>query len=191
MDRMQASRTSVRWDGSMDALVGRAVQGDRDAFGEIYLHLFDPVARYLYYRLGEEAEAEDVANDVFVSAYRSLPTYKGGYFPGWIFRMARNASIGSLRKRRFASMDLAQVDSIASSDPSPDELAERSANHRRLYRALSRLKEEQREVVVMKYLLGMTNAEVSQSLGKTENAVNAQQNRALRSLKKHLEDEGL
>lgn len=175
----------------MDELVERAVEGGKDAFGEIYRHLFGPVARYLYYRLGEEGEAQDMANDVFVSAYRSLPSYRGGYFPGWVFQIARNAATGSLRKRRFRAVGLEHAESIASSDPSPHDVAEQSASHRKLYQALSRLKEEHREVVVMKYLLGMRNAEVSLSLGKTENAVNAQQNRALRSLKKHLEDEGL
>lgn len=175
----------------MDALVDRAVQGDKAAFGEIYRHMFGPVAKYLYYRLGEESEAEAMANEVFTSAYRSLPRYKGGYFPGFVFRIAKNASIGALRKRRPNHVDLDSASQLPSTIPGPHEMAERAAAHRLLYEALSQLKAEQRDVVVMKHLLGMSNTEVSRALGKSENAVNAQNNRAMKSLKRLLDEVGL
>ncbi|MEO7804975.1 MAG: sigma-70 family RNA polymerase sigma factor [Actinomycetota bacterium] len=190
---MQAEAgASARWDASMDELVSRASEGSRDAFAEIYRHLFEPVAKYIYYRIGERTEAEAMANEVFLTTWESMPNYRGGYFPGWVFRIARNQSVGYVRKlSKMRTVELGAVEDRAALGPTVEEQAETRIHHQKLFIAMKKLKEEQREIVIMKFILGMTNPEVAQYLNKTENAVNAQQHRALKSLKRHMEAEGL
>jgi RNA polymerase sigma-70 factor (ECF subfamily) len=177
----------------MEDQVSRAVAGDRSSFTEIYRRLHPDVARYLYYRFGSTVQAEDVASEVFLAAWRQLPAYRGGYFPGWVFGIARNLAIGEIRKasrRRNVELDVADREIVSEAAPAEDQ-DEAWASHERLHRALAHLKDQQREIVVCKFLLGMSNAEVAARLGKSENAVNAQQHRALASLRRVMQKEGI
>jgi RNA polymerase sigma-70 factor (ECF subfamily) len=183
---------SLSWDAAMEDQVSRAVAGDRVSFTEIYRRLYPDVAKYLYYRLGSKAQAEDVASEVFLAVWRQLPTYRGGYFPGWVFGIARNQAVGEIRKAtRSRTVDLDVARDTPSQDRQPEEHVEQRENHERLHRALSQLNDQHREIVACKYLLGMSNAEVASLLGKTENAINAQQHRALGSLRRRMEKEGI
>ncbi|GAC1366964.1 MAG: hypothetical protein NVSMB32_11790 [Actinomycetota bacterium] len=183
---------SLQWDTTMDQLVSRAVAGDRNAFSQIYRTLYPEVARYLYYRMGSQVQAEDVASEVFLAAWRQLPTYRGGYFPGWVFGIARNQAIGEIRKvSRRRTIELQRDPEPATVGQPGTDAEEAGAAHERLHRALAHLKEQQREIIVCKFILGMSNAQVAARLGKTENAVNAQQHRGLAALRRIMAKEGM
>ena len=180
------------WDSSLDATLERAKAGDREAFEEIYKAMYSPLAKFIYYKIGEPGMVEDVVNETFLVAWRSLPEFRGGHFPGWLYRIARNLAVGEIRKKtRRPTAPLEEAESILDTSRGPEESAEASRQRAVLRNALAKLNEDQREIVVLKYLLGWTNAEVADALGKSENAVNAQQHRALRSLERHLSKEGL
>lgn len=152
--------------------------------------MYPSVARYLYYKVGDPHEAEDLASEVFLQAFRQLSRFRGGYFPGWIFRIARNLAAGRVRelsKRRLAPIQ----DAEDLETDGPDVAVLKDADHATLHRALSRLNPAHREVVVLKFLLGLANRDVGKMLRKSENAVNARQHRALRSLRQVLEAEGV
>ncbi|GAC1366474.1 MAG: hypothetical protein NVSMB32_10820 [Actinomycetota bacterium] len=183
---------SLNWDLAMEEQVSRAVAGDRTSFTEIYRRLYPDVAKYLYYRLGSTLQAEDIASEVFLAAWRQLSAYRGGYFPGWVFGIARNLAIGEIRKasrRRTVALDSDR--DLPVQEPDPVDQDETWATHEWLHRALAQLEDQQREIVVCKFLLGMDNAQVAARLGKTENAVNAQQHRALASLRRIMRKEGI
>jgi RNA polymerase sigma-70 factor (ECF subfamily) len=155
------------------ALVGRAQDGDRDAFGELYRIHLPAVGRLVRFRLGRPDE--DLVADVFLRAWRGLDTYRdrGVPFAAWLYGIARHVSVDELRKRgRVESVE--QVPDRAE-DPMIAELLT-------LHGAIDRLPTEQRQVIELKYLVGMSNDEVAAATGTTAGAVNAKQWRALRAL---------
>lgn len=176
----------------MERHLARARRGDRGAFTEIYRAAYPGIARYLYYKVGNGGIASDLADEVFVVAWESLPSFRDGHFPGFLFRVARNLAVGQIRKEsraRTVCIDLAAE--LPSRSAGPEESAERLLAYEGLYRCLARLSERHREVIVLKYLVGMSNDEVATLLGVSPNAVNARRHRALKSLGRILEGEGL
>ena len=156
------------------ALVSRAQRGDRGAFEQIYRRHHGPVARMVAFSLG--GGAEDAVAETFVRAWQSLPRYRdrGLPFAAWLYAIARHVVADELaRRRRVEPTDEVPVE--AAQDRPDDRLD--------LLRALDRLPKEQRQVIELKYLMGLRNPEVARALGRTTGAVNALQWRALRALR--------
>ena len=175
----------------LERLILRAQRGDKEAFGEIYRHMYPAVGKFIYYKIGDRSVVEDLSNDVFLAAWRSLPNFRGGPFEGWLFRIARNLTVGEIRRRsKNRPIGIEGAEDLPAADDEPDIAAEKLDRARDLYQALDKLKEEQKEVVILKFLLGMSNSEAAAALGKSENAINAQQHRALRSLERVLRKQG-
>ena len=162
------------------ALVARAQEGDRAAFEELYRAHVAGVARRVRYRMG--AADEDVVAEVFVRAWRALPRYKdtGAPFGAWLDGICRHLVADTFRMRG-RSVPVAEVPDRSVEPMTADLLA--------LREAIDLLPTEQRQVVELKYLVGLTNDEVADALGTTAGAVNAKQWRALRALERLLEDE--
>ncbi|MFN8019246.1 MAG: RNA polymerase sigma factor [Acidimicrobiales bacterium] len=165
-----------RWD-----LVERAQQGDRDAFGELFRIHHAGVHRVATARLGRE-RADDATAEAFTRAWHALPRYQrtGAPFAAWLYAIARNVAIDTIRRDQRADHDADAIDDLAV-DPWPS-----SDDRIRLYESLARLPEEQRLVIELKYLVGLSNEEVAAALGKRPGAVNAQQWRALRALERDM-----
>ncbi|MEO7427849.1 MAG: RNA polymerase sigma factor [Acidimicrobiales bacterium] len=174
---MPQARESV--DGGRQ-LVERARNGDRDAFAELFRIHHGAVFRVARARL-PHALAEDAAAETFARAWVALPRYRptGAPFASWLYGITRNVAIDMVRRNQRsepqAEPDTGVVDPWADRD---DLLA--------LAAALEALPEEQRQVIELKYLMGLTNDEVGAALGKKPGAVNAQQWRALRALERIL-----
>lgn len=161
------------------ALVTRAKEGDREAFGELYRIHLPAVARLVRFRLG--APDDDVTSEVFLRAWRGLDGYRdtGVPFAAWLYGIARHVAVDELRTRGRV-------------EPR-DELPERgvepmTAEILTLRAAIDELPTEQRQVIELKYLVGMTNDEVAAAMDTTPGAVNARQWRALKALADVLED---
>jgi RNA polymerase sigma-70 factor (ECF subfamily) len=176
ISRVSHDRNGV--DGSDErsrerALVRRAQDGDREAFGELYRTHLPAVARVVRFRLG--AQDEDVVSEVFLRAWRGIGRYRdtGVPFVGWLYGIARNVAIDELRGRGRSEPR----------DVLPDrELDPMTAELMTLRDAIDRLPTEQRQVVELKYLVGCTNDEVAAAMGTTPGAINAKQWRALKAL---------
>jgi RNA polymerase sigma-70 factor, ECF subfamily len=155
------------------ALVGRAQDGDRDAFGELYRIHVPAVARLVRFRLGRPDE--DAVADVFLRAWRGIDGYRdrGVPFAAWLYGIARHVSVDELRKR--GRVEPVEQVPDRGEDPMTAELLT-------LHGAIDRLPTEQRQVIELKYLVGMSNDEVAAATGSTAGAVNAKQWRALRTL---------
>jgi RNA polymerase sigma-70 factor, ECF subfamily len=161
------------------ALVVRAQDGDRDAFGELYRIHLPAVARLVRFRLG--GPDEDAVAEVFLRAWRGIAGYRdrGVPFAAWLYGIARHIAVDELRKR--GRVEPVETLPDRGEDPMTAELLT-------LHGAIERLPTEQRQVIELKYLVGMSNDEVAAATGTTSGAVNAKQWRALRTLAGILEE---
>ncbi len=171
-----------------DALLVEEAQQRPAAFAALYARYVRPVHRYIYSRVGNRADAEDLTAEVFIEALRALPGYRErGLFPAWLFALVRRQVAGHYRRPHPA-----QSLEAASDAPShhPDPLAQ-ALEHEALVELrerLARLDEDQRELLRLRYAAGLTYREIGEVLGKREAAVKMAVHRLLGRL--HDEWEG-
>jgi len=157
------------------ALVQSARQGDLDAFNRLVLSYQDMAFNLAIRMLNDPYLAEDVTQTAFLSAYRSLNTFRGGSFRAWVMRMVTNACYDELRRRqRRPTTPLNPLDEeddevespawMADDGPSPEDTLEREELNQALQDCLQRLDEEFRAVVIMVDIEGMDYQEVSTAL---------------------------
>jgi RNA polymerase sigma-70 factor, ECF subfamily len=177
-------------DPAVVALVDSVVSTrDAHAFGELYDRFVERVYRYLYFRCGSHPEAEDLTEQVFLKAWEAIGRYRwqGRPFLAWLYRLARNTHIDYVRTRKpTASLNDDQRPVELASAAAATEL-ERTLDADLLARALGELTREQRQVIVMKFLDGLDNEQIAQTMDKREGAIRALQMRALMSLRRVLE----
>lgn len=175
---------------SEEEQVRRAQQGDREAWGELYEEYVSRVYRFLASRVGAGMEAEDMTEEVFLRAFKALPSYKwkGAPFAAWLFRIARNLIIDRQRKQATQGRFLTQAD-YPSPDPHPEEIAERKQMLEQVMAALPHLSSAQQEVIRLRFIAGLSLEETAQVMGKKTGAVKNLQFNALLNLKKWLKEE--
>lgn len=175
---------------SEEYLVQQAVDGDRAAFTELYDRNFDRIYRYIYVKVRNQAEAEDLTQDVFMKALEAIGSYQWRDLPfaAWLFRIAHNRVVDHLRKvSKEKRADLNEVHAVSVEDPV--HIAEQHAEVQHLRAALERLPEAQREVATLRFVAQLSIAEVAKILGKSEGTVKALQFNATASLRKALSGE--
>jgi len=181
MERVAAS------EGEVQRLVARAATGDTEAFGMLYDEFLDPVYRYVFLRVRDTAEAEDLSEEIFLKVWRSLGTYRntGKPFIAWLFRLARNHVIDHLRSRR-PQVGLDEVPYHAEhSEPLAEQL-----DRDQILRHLQQLSDDQWQVIVLRFYEGLDTRAIAQMLGKTEGAVRQIQVRSLAALRRSMTAEG-
>ena len=170
------------------ALVQAAKAGDAAAFGELYERYRDAIYRFCLARTGTSHDAEDLTSDVFVKALNSIDRYqdRGLPFAAFLYRIARNAAIDRSRTLK----QPLSVDGLLQ-EPASKQNVELEAvfavEKSILMDALTKLKSEHRDVVVMRFIEGYSALEVAQLLGKTEGAIRTLQHRALERLRKEFD----
>jgi RNA polymerase sigma-70 factor, ECF subfamily len=175
------------------ALVNRVVNSrDPHAFGEIYDRFVDRVYRYLYFRTGSHPEAEDLAEQVFLKAWEAIGRYRwqGRPFLAWLYRLAHNTHIDHVRSQRpTLSLNNSDRPVEVPSSAAAVELS-RALDSDLLARALRQLTQDQQQVIVLKFIEGLDNSQIAESMDKREGAIRALQMRALMSLRRVLEHQG-
>lgn len=177
--------------GALDgdaALVQAAKAGDAAAFGELYERYRDAIYRFCLARTGTAHDAEDLTSDVFVKALQSIDRYqeRGLPFAAFLYRIARNAAIDRSRTLK----QPLSVDGLLQEPPSKQNVeleATLAVEKGILLDALTKLKSEHRDVVVMRFIEGYSALEVAQLLGKTEGAIRTLQHRALERLRREFD----
>lgn len=169
-------------------LVREAVRGDQQAFARLYEEYFDRIYRYLYLKVGDRAEAEDMAQQVFLHAFRSIGTFKwqGTPFTAWLYRIAHNQVVDYLRKKTKRPMSVTLDDTVASSAKDPQHMAELSVSIEEVSRAMRQLTEAQREVLSLRFAGGLSIEEVASAMGKKPGAIKALQHAGIISLRRLL-----
>lgn len=166
-----------------DAAIAEAAKSNPHAFGELYERYYHRVYRYVYHRVGNAHDAEDLTALVFMKALEALPTYqsrKNGFAP-WLFRIARNSVVDHYRRRRKQSpMD--ELDHYAGDgDPVGDVLGEERRSELNAF--VEHLSADQRDVVLMRFAADLSFPEIASTLKKNEPAVRMLLHRGLRKLR--------
>jgi RNA polymerase sigma-70 factor, ECF subfamily len=188
-----APHNSIPDEPAVVALVDRAVASrDQAAFGEIYDLYLDKVYRYLYYRTGNHADAEDLAEQTFLKAWQAINRFRwqGKPFLAWLYRLAHNVLVDHQRVRR-PTVSLQDEDHPrdVASEAAVRELAQR-LDAEVLANAVRQLTAEQQQVIILKFIDGLENADIAQVMDKREGAIRALQLRALLTLRRVLEAQG-
>jgi len=173
-----------------ESLVRKAQQRNQEAFAQLYEENFDKIYRYVVLRIGNKTEAEDMTQQVFLNALKSISSFKwkGTPFSAWLFRIARNQVVDYLRKkskRATAPLD----ESVVSSDSHPELTAERRLDIEQLLLATEQLTAAQREVISLRFAGELSIAQVANVMGKSQGAVKALQHSAIVALRKVLSPE--
>jgi len=168
------------------ALAARAAEGDRDAFGALVLRHQGAVRRACRAVTGDEHDADDAAQDAFLSALDRIETYdpKRPFGP-WLMRIATNAAIDLLRRRAVRRTELLD-EGLAAASGSPARDAEQAELKQRIGRALAGLPERQRVAVTLFDLEGYAHAEIAEVLGIPEGTVRSDVFHARRKLREAL-----
>jgi RNA polymerase sigma-70 factor (ECF subfamily) len=159
-------------------LVKRAQCGDRDALGALYSRYSGNVYGYVRSIVTDDHEAEDVTQQVFAKLLTAVRAYRPRTAPfvSWLLRIAHNVAIDHIRGRRAPVLPAA-----------PDRPVDEPGYGRRdLHDALDRLPVEQRRVVLLRHVVGLSPVEIARHLGKTEHAVNGLHHRGRRALQAEL-----
>jgi RNA polymerase sigma-70 factor (ECF subfamily) len=176
--------------GDEASLVQRAKQGDPAAFAEIYDRLQPAIYRYVLYRVEDTAVAEDLASEVFVRVVTKIDrfNYRGRPLLAWLYTIARNLIADHHRsagKRHSTSLE----EGSAVSSFNLDDVVEQRLARARLFKATSRLTEDQRQVILLKFVEGYDNEAVAEVVGKSVGSVKSLQHRALAALRRILEQD--
>jgi RNA polymerase sigma-70 factor, ECF subfamily len=160
---------------------------NRDRLAGIYEEYYDKVARYIYSRIGDKSEAEDLASEVFLKALESIKTYREQGVPiqAWLFRIARNLIIDRYRRtNKYRTVPIDEME--IKSDADPAAAAVTNLEIERVKTAMQHLTEQQREVVQLRFFGGLTSQEVAGILDKSHGAVREMQSAALEKLRQLL-----
>ncbi len=172
-------------------LVARA-KADPEAFGALYERHVAQVYRYLYYRTGNVQDAEDLTARTFYRALQALPRYqdRGLPFIAWLYRIAHNIVANWLRDHsRRPTVALDAVATTAAPEKEPHAAAEESEEQERLLAAVRCLPQDRQELLTLKFVAGMSNAEIGAVLGKSEGAIKSLYHRTLLALRQQLIEE--
>jgi RNA polymerase sigma-70 factor, ECF subfamily len=168
--------------------------GNVQSFEELVRRYAKPMFNFAYRMTGNYAEADDIAQDVFLQVYRSLPAARLDLpFKPWLYVIARNKCLDFLKRRRPVSFSVLEgdqgdspIDSVADQDPLPEDVLERADLQRILREAVLALPERYREVVSLRYAAGLSFAEIGRALNLPENTVKTQFQRAKSMLRRQL-----
>ena len=174
-------------------IIARARRGDADAFEQLVVAYRDQVFRLALRMCGSEADADEVAQEAFLSAWKALPNFRGeSQFSTWLYQLTTHAAIDLMRreKRQIAAADDITEVSAADPAPSPQQQAEQSEQREIVRDAILQLAPEQREVVVLRFMEELSYEEIGAVLKLPSGTVKSRLNRAKAQLKEILSKSG-
>ncbi len=169
-------------------LVERAKK-DKEAFGQLYERYVDKIYNYIYYRTGNEADAEDLTARVFFRALQHIESYEDrGYpFSAWLYRIAHNLVANWHRDRsRHQVIALEDLSYWKTHRDGPEAMTELMDDKEALLAAIQRLPADRQELLILKFVEKLTNAEIGAIMGRSEGAIKSLYYRTLVALRKDL-----
>jgi RNA polymerase sigma-70 factor, ECF subfamily len=165
--------------------IARAKAGDPEGLHYLYVRYADDVLRYVNSFVRDHHEAEDITQNVFAKLMSAIKRYEQREVPfdAWILRVARNAALDQLRARRAIPTEEVRLTDTGSVQTGIDR-------GRDLREALEALPEDQREVLVLRHIVGLSPVEIAGTLDKTESSVHGLHHRGRRSLRAGLRERG-
>ena len=166
-------------------LVQRAIDRDQTAFADLYDRHVVRIYRHIYYLVGDAREAEDLTAQTFLKAWEAIDRYKerGAPIVAWLLRIAHNLTVSYLRsKRDHSELDEAYVDQTRGGNP--EEVLEQTADEKSVRDAVLLLRDEQRQVIMLRFVEELDYKDVAAMIGKSVPAVRVIQHRALGNLRR-------
>lgn len=161
--------------------IARAKEGDREALRLLYVRYSDNVYGYVRSIVRDDREAEDLTQQIFMKLITVIVKYEdhGVPFSGWLLRLARNVALDHLRRRRPTP-----IEEVMSADCHDDNDARDRA--RDLHAALAALPDEQRSVMIMRHVVGLSPPEIAERMGRSESSIHGLHHRGRRALRQEL-----
>lgn len=179
-------------------LIEQAQAGNAEAFGQLYEQYAAVIFRYVFAHVDNRLDAEDLTEDVFLRAWRSIAKYRQQDVPflAFMFRIARNAVIDHHRSSRRSQQFVSSLDEdrpdqeIKDMRPDPSDAALDNLAHQEMRRLLEQLHDDYRTVILLRFFSGLSPEETAEVMEKSPGAVRVMQHRALTALRKLLPLEG-
>ena len=173
-----------------DTELVQLAKDDKEAFGELYERYMPKIYNYIYYRTSNQHDAEDLTARVFFRAMAHIGNYvdKGVPFQAWLYRIAHNLVANWHRdqgRRKVIPLDDYVAHSLKSE--APDRQAEDNEEQEKLMEAIHRLPEERQQLLLLKFIDQLSNAEIGEIMDRTEGAIKSLYHRTLLSLRDELE----
>ena len=165
---------------------------DKEAFGQLYERYVDKIYNYVYYRTSDVDEAEDLTARIFMRAMRHIPNYedRGVPFSAWLYRIAHNLVANWHRDR--SRRQILSIDNISQwyvREDGPELDAQTMEDREALLTAVRRLPADRQELLILKYVERLSNAEIGDIMGRSEGAIKSLYHRTLIALRDDLQDE--
>ena len=163
---------------------------DKAAFGELYERYLPKIYSYVYYRTGNVHDAEDLTAKVFFRALSHISNYveKGAPFQAWLYRIAHNLVANWHRdqgRRKIIALDEYVVHGLNAD--APDRLTEEREERNQLFEAVRRLPDDRQQLLLLKFVDQMSNAEIGMVMGRTEGAIKSLYHRTLLALRDEMD----
>jgi len=173
--------------------VARASAGDSEAFSLLYERNVSRIYNYIYYRIGSDADAEDITSRVFYRAFGHINTYvdKGVPFSAWLYRIAHNLIANWHRDtHRRKEVPLEDQIELPVKADHPERAMEKTQEVEQLLQGIRRLSPDRQQLLILKFVEDLSNAEIADIMGKSEGAIKSLYHRALIALRVEMEKIG-
>lgn len=166
-------------------LIKQAQAANSEAYGVLYERYFDAVYRYVFYRLGNVEDTEDITTIVFLRAWQRIESYvdNGLPFLAWLYRIAHNLIVDFYRKNKAKLVDIDAQTELLDDAPDLERQITRDLQLQDVIEAIAKLNQLQQEVLTLRFLVGLSHREVATIINRTEGAVRIIQYRALQALR--------
>lgn len=177
-------------DRSDEDVLGRAIAGDKEAFGVLYERYVGKIFTYIFYRTGNIHDAEDLTERVFYRAIEHIGRYRqrGVPFSAWLYRIAHNLVANWHRDRqRRQEVPIDDLLDLPSKLDPPEQTMMNTMDTERLMRVIQSLPAERQEILILKFVQELSNAEIGRIMGRSEGAIKSLYHRTLLALRDDLE----
>lgn len=163
-------------------------------FDELYTKYHQDVFQFLFYMVKNREQAEDLVQEVYIRVLKSYKRFEGkSSEKTWLFSIARNVAIDSFRKQKGWKQRIIEkfdwsTQQVKDDQLIPEEIALQKEEYQYIYQCLDHCTVDQRMVIIMRYIQELSISETAEALGWTESKVKTTQHRALKVLKKEMED---
>ena len=173
-----------------ELLIKKAQDGDSQAFGQIYDFYLPKIYRFVFIKVSNRGEAEDLTQEIFLSAWQNIKgfQFQGFSISSWLYRIAYNEVIDFYRTRKQHETIEALPEDILAELPKTDQNLDRALEIKKIKIVIQKLESDQQNVLIMKFVDELSNKEIAQVLDKSEGAIRVIQHRALKQLKSYLDE---
>ncbi len=175
-------------DGEEKIIIKNAISGEASAFGLLYDRYQPQIYRFIYLKVSHREEAEDLCHQVFLTAWQNIGNYKHRGFPfsSWLYSISKNKVIDYYRANKiFVNIENIQIEDNKNRS---EKILDEKINLENVKEAIKKLAEKEQDIIIMRFIEGFSPKETAKILEKSEISIRVAQNRAIKKLKKILEN---